>query len=141
MRLVLDTNVAVAGLLWHGAPRRLIDAAIDDESVTLYSSSVLIGELANTLAYAKFAKRIAQFETNSAALVAQYEALVTLVSPTHTPRVVADDPDDDHVIACAVAANAKSIVSGDKHLLSIKSYQNIAILSPADALHVIEANR
>ena len=59
MRLVLDTNVVVAGLLWHGAPRRLIDAAIDGEIVTLYSSPVLIGELANTLAYAKFAKRIA----------------------------------------------------------------------------------
>jgi len=141
MRLVLDTNVVVAGLLWHGAPRRLIDAAIDDESITLHSSPVLIGELANTLAYAKFAKRIAQFETSIAALVAQYEALVTLISPTHTPRVVADDPDDDHVIACAVAANAKSIVSGDKHLLVIKSYQNIAILSPAEALQVIEADR
>ena len=75
------------------------------------------------------------------ALVAQYEALVTLVSPTHTPRVVAHDPDDDHVIASAVAANAKSIVSGDKHLLSIKSYQNITILSPAEALQVIEAIR
>lgn len=141
MRLVLDTNVVVAGLLWHGPPHRLIDLAIDDESIALYSSPVLIEELANTLAYARFAKRIALFETSIAALVAQYEALVSLVSPAHTPRVVANDPDDDHVIACAVAANAKSIVSGDKHLLSIKSYQNISILSPADALGFIEANK
>ena len=40
MRLVLDTNVVVAGLLWHGAPRRLIDLAIDDETISLYSSPV-----------------------------------------------------------------------------------------------------
>jgi putative PIN family toxin of toxin-antitoxin system len=137
MRLVLDTNVVVAGLLWHGAPRRLIDVAIEDESITLYSSPVLIGELTNTLGYAKFAKRIAQFETSIAALVAQYEALVTLVSPAHTPRVVADDPDDDHVIACAVAANAKSIVSGDKHLLVIKSYQGISVITAAEALNIL----
>ena len=141
MRLVLDTNVVVAGLLWHGAPRRLIDLAIDDETITLYSSPVLIAELANTLGYQRFVKRIALFDTSIAALVAQYEAMVTLVSPTHTPRVVTYDPDDDHVIACAVAANAKSIISGDKHLLTIKSYQNILILAPADALGFIEANK
>lgn len=141
MRLVLDTNVVVAGLLWHGAPRRLIDLAIDDETIRLYSSPVLIAELANTLGYQRFVKRIALFDTSIAALVAQYEAMVTLVSPTHTPRVVTHDPDDDHVIACAVAANAKLIISGDKHLLTIKSHQNILILAPADALGFIEANK
>ena len=141
MRLVLDTNVVVAGLLWHGAPRRLIDLAFDDETITLYSSPVLIAELANTLGYQRFVKRIALFDTSIVALVAQYEAIVTLVSPAHTPRIVTNDPDDDHVIACAVAANAKSIVSGDKHLLTIKSYQNILTLSPADALGFIEANK
>ena len=141
MRLVLDTNVVVAGLLWHGAPRRLINLAIYDETITLYSSPVLIEELANTLGYERFVKRIALFDTNIAALVAQYEAMVTLVSPTHTPRVVNNDPDDDHVIACAVTANAKSIVSGDKHLLAIKSYQNILILSPTDTLGLMEANK
>lgn len=45
MRLVLDTNVVVAGLLWHGAPRRLLDSAIDDETISLYSSPVLIEDL------------------------------------------------------------------------------------------------
>ena len=64
------------------------------------------------------------------------------VSPLATPHVVADDPDDDHVLAAAVAANAQLIVSGDKkHLLSIKSYQNILILAPADSLGFIEANK
>ncbi len=141
MRLVLDTNVVVAGLLWHGAPRRLIDLAIDDESILLYSSPVLIEELANTLGYARFVKRIALFETSIAALVAQYEALARLISPAHIPRVVANDPDDDHVIACAIAAKAKLIVSGDQHLLSITSYQGIPILSPADAPGFIETNK
>ncbi len=93
----------------------------------------------NTLGYEKFAKRIAQYKTSIAALVAQYEAMVALVSPTHTPRVVTDDPDDDHVIACAVAASAKSIVSGDKHLLAIKSYQNISIITAAEAVSRLAA--
>jgi len=141
MRLVLDTNVVVAGLLWHGAPHRLLDLAIEDEAVALYSSPALISELANTLGYEKFAQRIACYEIPIAALVAHYEALVILVSPIHTPRVVASDPDDDQVIACALAAEAKLIVSGDKHLLALKTYQAISIVTPAEAIMFITARR
>ena len=54
MRLVLDTNVVVAGLLWTGYPRQLLDRAID-EAVTLCSSPALIDELTQTLHYQKFA--------------------------------------------------------------------------------------
>jgi predicted nucleic acid-binding protein len=41
----------------------------------------------------------------------------------YVPRVIENDPDDDHVIACAVAAKADIIVSGDKHLHSIRIVQ------------------
>lgn len=70
MRLVLDTNVVVAGLLWTGPPRRLLDMAID-EVVYLYTSSVLIDELKETLNYSKFAKRIARFGTDVPILAAR----------------------------------------------------------------------
>jgi predicted nucleic acid-binding protein len=71
LRLVLDTNIVVAALLWSGPPRRLIEAAIAGE-VELFSSPVLLDELAHTLGYAKFAARIENFGTRIAALVAQY---------------------------------------------------------------------
>ena len=71
LRLMLDTNVVVAGLLWNGPPRRLIEWAIEGEAVELFSSPVLLDELAHTLGYAKFAARMAGFGTSIAALVAQ----------------------------------------------------------------------
>ncbi|MHB8680442.1 MAG: PIN domain-containing protein, partial [Rudaea sp.] len=52
-------------------------------------------------------------------------------------RVVARDPDDDHVIACALAARADAIVSGDNHLLDLREHQGIVILTAADALNRI----
>jgi len=124
----------VAGLLWNGPPRRLIEAAIDGQ-VELYSSPALLDELAHTLGYAKFASRLEGFGTSFAALVAQYTALVTLVTPASVPRVVANDADDDHVIAAAVASRAGLIVTGDrKHLLPIGSHQGIAIVTARDVL-------
>ena len=58
MRLVLDTNVVISGLLWNGPPRRLLDAAISG-AVDIYTSAVLATELREALAYPKFAKRLA----------------------------------------------------------------------------------
>lgn len=138
MRLVLDTNVVVAGLLWSGHPRRLLDLAINGE-VSLLSSPALIDELAHTLNYPKFSQRIAaQCATTPSALTVRYSALVTLVTPSEVLRVVEQDADDDQVLACAVAASASLIVSGDKHLLSLGGvYQSIRIVTPAEAVQLI----
>ena len=141
VRLVLDTNVVVAGLLWNGPPRRLVEMAIGGLVFSPYSSPVLIDELARTLAYPKFASRIVSFGTSIDGLVAQYAALVSLVSPSATPRIVFADADDDHVIAAAVAAQAQLIVTGDrKHLLPIGSHQGIAIIAVREALDRFEAS-
>ena len=140
LRRVLDTNVVVAGLLWNGPPRRLIEWAIEGEAVELFSSPVLLDELARTLGYAKFAARIAGFGTSTPALVAQYTALVSLVMPTSVSRVVTHDADDDHVIAAAVSARAGLIVTGDrKHLLPVGSHQGIAIVTAREVVDRIES--
>ncbi|MBQ1765886.1 MAG: putative toxin-antitoxin system toxin component, PIN family [Aquincola sp.] len=143
IRLVLDTNVVVAGLLWNGPPRRVMELAIasgEGPAVELFSSAVLLDELAHTLAYPKFAGRIAGYGASVSALVTHFTALVTLVVPASVPRVVANDADDDHVIAAAVAARAQLIVTGErKHLLPIGSHRGIAIVEAADALRRLGA--
>ena len=140
LRLVLDTNIVVAGLLWNGPPRRLIELAIEGETVELYSSPVLLDELAHTLGYSKFAARIDGFGTSIAALVAQYTALVNLVVPASVPRIIVNDADADHVVAAAVAARAELIATGDrKHLLPIGSHQGVAIVTAREVVDRIEA--
>jgi putative PIN family toxin of toxin-antitoxin system len=135
LRLVLDTNVVVAGLLWSGPPRRLIELAIEGEALQLFSSAVLLDELSHTLGYPKLAGRLRAFGTSIEALVLQYTALVSLVTPTSVPRVVASDADDDHVIAVAIAARAELIVTGDRrHLLPIGSHRGIAIVTAREVV-------
>ncbi len=138
LRLVLDTNVVVAGLLWGGPPRRLLQWAFEGEAVELFSSPALLDELVHTLGYAKLAARIQAQATSAERLVAQYTALVI---PPGVPRVVAGDADDDHVIAAAVAARAGLIVTGDrKHLLPIGRHQGIAIVTAREAVDRLDAS-
>ena len=63
--------------------------------------------------------------------------VASLVQPKHIPTVVSDDPDDDHIIACAVTARASLIVTGDKDLLRLKEYEGIVIVRPKDFVRIL----
>ena len=139
MRLVLDTNVVASGLLWNGAPALLLDAARAGE-LELFTSTPLLAELAGILTRAKFAKALAATGLPREELVLGYAELATIVVPAVIPLTIADDPSDDQILACAVAASADLIVSGDKHLHGLDGqYNGIRIVRPADAVRIVEA--
>ena len=101
MRLVLDTNIVVSGLLWDGAPRRLLRAA-DGARVLLFTSTPLLEELSVVLSRTKFDKLIAALCFSSQQLVGSYADRAEIVRPAAVPRL-APDPDDDVVIGTALA--------------------------------------
>jgi len=136
VKLVTDTNIVVSGLLWLGNPGRLLEAAATGK-VTIYTSPVLVAELSTTLAYQKLAQRIQRSGLTHRELLQRYLNVAILVQPLAVPRVVPNDPDDDQVLACAVAAQADVIVSGDRHLLDLKTHQSIPVLSPAETLRML----
>lgn len=132
MRLVLDTNTALSGLLWGGTPGRLIDAAQADR-IALASSVPLLAELHGVLSREKFAGRLARRGLTVDVVFAGYAALVTVVTPAAIMPTVTRDPADDAVLGAALAARADLIVSGDAHLLDLKSFQGIEIVTAASA--------
>lgn len=135
MRLVLDTNVVVSGLLWDGAPRSLLLIA-RDKRVDLITSLPLLAELTNILERPKFAKKIVASTLTIDELVDRYAALAEMVRPTLTPRI-APDPDDDVVIGTALAATASLIVTGDRALRSVAAHGDVRIVGVAEALQII----
>lgn len=140
MLIVADTNTVLSGLLWGGPPRRLIDLA-RARSLTLCTSLVLLAELAEVIARDKFAHRVHLAGLSAADLVQDFRRLAHIVEPQPLPTPASRDPDDDHVLACALSARADLIVTRDLDLLDLKTYQGIPILAAADALRRIEAQR
>src|SRR5262249_37823682 len=123
-RVVVDTNVLILGYLWKGTARRVLDL-IRTESWTLLSSSATLREFIRVLAYEKFAltpAEIAPFIDD----LRQVSEFVHVKSKFHP---VITDPSDNMFLNLAVDGNANVIVSGDRHLLELKVFQSIAILS------------
>ncbi len=60
-----------------------------------------------------------------------------LVIPRLRLRAVRDDPNDDRILECALAAGADAVVSGDRHLLTLNRYEGIVIVSPREFLRLI----
>lgn len=69
-----------------------------------------------------------------AQLIEQYRGLVEVVNTERIAPAVLADPDDDEVLACALAAQADIIVSGDADLQTLGSYEGILIVSPVECL-------
>ena len=140
MRFVLDTNLLVSGVIAAGLPRQLVDAA-KAGSFELCTSETLLAELLDVLSRSKFAARLAQAKLTPAGIVDDLRRLAIVVAPTSVPRVVPTDPDDDHVLAAALAGGADLIASGDKRdLLPLGSYQGIAIVTAREAVSRLEAS-
>ncbi|MCC6532192.1 MAG: putative toxin-antitoxin system toxin component, PIN family [Burkholderiales bacterium] len=133
MRVVLDTNVVVSGLIWRHAPRQILDAA-RERRITLYTSSVLLAELAEVLDRAHFAAAITASGASPEFLMQRYALLALRVVPAEIAPAVTADPDDDAVLACALAAQVDLVVSGDTRLLNLKHYQRIPIVAPTEAI-------
>lgn len=138
MRIVADTNTVLSGLLWQGPPRQIIDQARAG-AVTLHTSLTLVAELAEVIGRGKFARRILHANLSATRLVEDYRRLAVLADPPPLPAPVSRDPDDDHVLACALAAEATLIVSGDDDLLSLGTFRDIPILPAHEALDLIAA--
>jgi putative PIN family toxin of toxin-antitoxin system len=136
LRIVLDTNVVVSALLWGGPPYRPIKAAVDG-ALTLFTSPALLAELRGVLAREPLISRLERQCSSVEEAISLYAGLAARVSPEAVPRVIPADPDDDHVIAAAMAAKADLVISGDRHLLNLASYHGIRIVTPADALSII----
>jgi len=133
MRLVLDTNLWISGLLWRGLPWRLLQLA-EQGVVELSLTPPMLAELAEVLAYPKLALRLRQLGVTVTELTERAANLASIWDAPEVagPSIVAADPDDDVFLYCASIAHADYVLSGDGHLLDLGQHAGIPIVTVRD---------
>ena len=126
-RVVLDTNVIVSAMGWRGPPRGILEQCIEGK-LELLTSPALFAELTKVLEREKF-HFIPREEREEFCLL--FLELATVVEPDFVIDIIAEDDADNRVLECAVAGGADFIITGDKHLLTLKNYEQIQIIKPA----------
>jgi putative PIN family toxin of toxin-antitoxin system len=131
MRIVLDTNIYIAAFLSRGLASEVLRLGERGE-IELYASPGILKELETRLT-----DKLKQDKSYIKGYVTHISKSVKLVIPNKKIDVITKDPDDNKILECAVEAKANLIVTMDKHLLKLKSFQNVGIVHPKTLTWII----
>ncbi len=137
MKIVIDTNVSISGLLWGGSPNQILKLCRHG-IVHILECEETSAEVRTVLQYPKFADRLSALRATAMEVFSYFMNLVTHVPPPGTiPKVIKQDPFDNVFLGLALENRASLIISGDRHLIDLVSYKNIQIVTPSEGVNVI----
>ncbi len=124
--VVFDTNIFISAVFWEGKPYNVVKKAINQE-IIVFISNYIIKEIREVL--------IRDFNLEKQEIDDIINAVLYfthLIEPKESVTVIKSDPKDDKILDCALACNANFIISQDNHLLNLKSFKNINIVTPEE---------
>ena len=133
IRAVYDTNILVSAFIGRGAPKKALDAVFDGR-VRLILSPAILDEFKDVISRRKFGFTRPQIEKMPSVILLASE----LIEPQDKVDVVKEDPKDNMILECAKAGNVKYVVSGDSHLLKLKKWNNIEIITAKNFLDILK---
>lgn len=133
MNVVIDTNVFISSIFWSGNYSSQVIAAWKNGEFTLITSKEIIDELVKTLRDFKIKM--------PEEMIQEWKDVLTNnsipVEPLKRIKIVKDDPDDDKFLEAALEGDSEFIITQDKHLLKLKDYQGIKIITPEEFLKTL----
>jgi putative PIN family toxin of toxin-antitoxin system len=135
VKVVIDTNVFISGLTFGGKPREVLELAWNGR-IEAYISPFIFSELEKVLRKV-FGWRNSQIGQ----AIKEIRGKTILIQPRNKLYVITEKDDDNRILECALGAVAHYLITGDKkHLLPLKEYQGIKIVSPAEFLRLLPLN-
>lgn len=139
LKAVPDVNVYVSSLIKQdGHAAQIFRRAGEFIPCT---SEPILNDLVRVLHYDRIQKRIHLTEEWITNYLVELRLTHFLLAGKLEVSIVRDDPDDDKIVACALEAGADYIISGDPHLLNLKHYRNIQIVTPKAFLKVLDLEK
>ena len=129
IRVTLDSNIYISAFAFKGEPKRLLQMAGDGQ-IEIAVSQPILDEVARILSGKKFAWPPEQVEQALDAI----RSIAQMVTSTQPLNAVPADPSDNKIVECAIASSSDVLLSGDKHLLRLKSYAGMPIIRVAEFL-------
>lgn len=136
VKAVLDTNVLISGVIASGYSAKILDAARREE-IKLVTSIHMLEEFSDVISRRRITRKYPKVTEDAETLLDFFRAFAEFVSGVPEENQISPDRDDDFVLACAVDGKADYIVSGDPHLLDLKSYKKIPVLTPREFAELV----
>jgi putative PIN family toxin of toxin-antitoxin system len=137
MRVVVDTNVSVSGLLWGGPPNQILKWARSGR-LEMLACDQTAAELKIVLQYARFSRRLSELRITAREAFAYFMNIVCFVADIEKiPETIREDRFDNIFLCLSAEHHAKLLISGDRHLLKLMHYHSVPIVTPAEAVQVI----
>ena len=134
MKVVLDTNIFLSGWLWGGTPDLVLKLG-EDRLIDVCASEVLLNELQATLSRNKFRSKLQILGVTVSDLMEGVRDVVEVYPISEINVPILRDPNDNMILATAIAADADAIVTGDLDLLVLQEYEGIVIVTARDFLN------
>ncbi len=135
MKITVDTNVLISATFWYGDSFRILER-VENKEIELILSHEIIKEYEEVLAYNEIQEKIQAKQLTMKQTVQKIQSMATLAYPSEKINIVKDDPDDNAVLECALEGDVNYIITNDKHLLKLKEFQEIKIITPAEFLAI-----
>lgn len=134
MNIVLDTNIWLSGTFWEGEAYKFIKE-IEKRKIKIIITKKILLELTDVLnKEAKFQKFIKNRKLAIESLLRTIISISSLVASKSNLKIIKEHPSDDKILESAIDGRADYIISYDNHLLKLKEFKNIKILTPAEFL-------
>jgi putative PIN family toxin of toxin-antitoxin system len=139
LRAVLDANVLVSALIRpEGPPGRILVYVLEKGACPIIVSDAIVAELRRCLRYSRVRKHILASDKDLDLWVSALELLADTTEGVLRIEAVAADPDDDKYVVAALEGRADFLVSGDEHLLALREYEGVRIVTPRAFLTLLE---
>ena len=134
MKAVLDTNILVSRFLVPAGKSAHIVSHWENGTFELLVSQAIISECARVLRYPRIRRKYAYTDEEVEGYLTLLQSQASMTQPEISLNVVLADTDDNRIVECALAGEADYIVTGDNHLLNLRSYSGMQIITPATFL-------